>query len=143
MKNSKHRVEHSANRAIGWWQAFARRQGPGAWYSRSASKPAGNAEKRLRGAGFEQLEPRRLLSVTINWGTTEQTIAGFGASSAWDFPSVTSSQAQLLWSPSNGAGLTLLRTKINEDGNASDSLANIDNVTMLGKQYGGNGLWPQ
>ena len=86
-------------------------------------------ESRFRRLRLESLESRRLLTATINWGTTQQTIAGFGASSAWITGSVTSAQAQLLWSPTNGAGLTLLRTRIAEDGNASDSLANIDSVT--------------
>ncbi len=56
-----------------------------------------------------------LAVTTIQWSTVNQSITGFGASSAWTTQSVTSSQQQLLFSTTNGAGMSLLRSRINED----------------------------
>ena len=49
---------------------------------------------------LELLEQRLCLAAaTINWTTQQQTIAGFGSSSAWNnLGNVDSSQQQLLWS---------------------------------------------
>ena len=74
--------------------------------------------QRWHGEMFETLELRILLSAaTINWATQKQTISGFGASSAWMGGTFTGSQQQLLWSTTNGAGLSILRSKIDETSN--------------------------
>jgi O-glycosyl hydrolase len=62
-------------------------------------------------------------TATINGGTTYQTIAGFGASEAFgqaetlmNASSATQQQAlNLLYSPTSGAGLTILRNEISAD----------------------------
>jgi O-glycosyl hydrolase len=62
-------------------------------------------------------------TATINGATTYQTIAGFGASEAFgqaetlmNAPSATQQQAlNLLYSPTSGAGLTILRNEISAD----------------------------
>jgi autotransporter-associated beta strand protein len=64
----------------------------------------------------EALENRILFNTTtIDWKTVNQTISGFGASSAWSTQGVSASQQQLLFSSTNGAGISLLRSRINED----------------------------
>ena len=50
--------------------------------------------------------------VTVNWTDTKQTIDGFGASSAFFGQSITNDQADQLFDPKKGIGLTLLRTMI-------------------------------
>jgi glucuronoarabinoxylan endo-1,4-beta-xylanase len=52
----------------------------------------------------------------VNWNDMRQRIDGFGASSAWMSGSLTTSAADLLFSTNNGAGLSLLRTRIAPDG---------------------------
>jgi O-glycosyl hydrolase len=70
----------------------------------------------LAQAVLELLESRRMLSsTTITWGDVNQEIVGIGASSAWTTQSLTNSQAQLLYSTTDGAGLSSLRSRINED----------------------------
>ena len=67
-----------------------------------------------------QVEPleSRLTPSTIDWNQTYQTIDGFGASSAWVVPSLTSAHANLLFSPTQGIGLSLERSRINSDTSA-------------------------
>ncbi len=50
--------------------------------------------------------------VTVNWSDTKQTMDGFGASSAFFGQSLTNDQADQLFDPKKGIGLTLLRTMI-------------------------------
>ena len=70
--------------------------------------------------GVERLESRNLLSIaTINWATVNQTIAGFGASSAWDETNWTASEQQLLYSTTNGGGLSMLRSRIEPNTSAT------------------------
>jgi glucuronoarabinoxylan endo-1,4-beta-xylanase len=52
----------------------------------------------------------------VNWNDLRQRIDGFGASSAWMSGSLSTSAADLLFSTNNGAGLSLLRTRIAPDG---------------------------
>lgn len=52
----------------------------------------------------------------VNWNDMRQRIDGFGASSAWMSGSLPSADADLLFSTNNGAGLSLLRTRIAPDG---------------------------
>jgi glucuronoarabinoxylan endo-1,4-beta-xylanase len=52
----------------------------------------------------------------VNWSDVYQRIDGFGASSAWMSGSLSTSAADLLFSTNNGAGLSLLRTRIAPDG---------------------------
>jgi glucuronoarabinoxylan endo-1,4-beta-xylanase len=70
-----------------------------------------------------RLEPleTRLTPSTIDWNQTNQTIDGFGASSAWIVPNLTSAHANLLFSPTQGIGLSLLRSRINPDASASSA----------------------
>ncbi len=51
--------------------------------------------------------------MTVNWSDTRQTIDGFGASSAFFGQSLTNDQADQLFDPKKGIGLSLLRTMIN------------------------------
>ncbi len=58
-------------------------------------------------------------AVTVDFGTTYQTIRGFGASTAWLGPMPTK-VATALFSPSpNGLGLSILRLRIDPEGSAS------------------------
>jgi glucuronoarabinoxylan endo-1,4-beta-xylanase len=68
-----------------------------------------------------QVEPleSRVTPSTIDWNQTNQTIDGFGASSAWFVPSLTAARANLLFSPTQGIGLSLERSHINADTSAS------------------------
>ncbi len=50
--------------------------------------------------------------VTVNWSDVKQTMDGFGASSAFFGQSLTNDQADQLFDPKKGIGLTLLRTMI-------------------------------
>ena len=50
--------------------------------------------------------------VTVNWSDTKQTMDGFGASSAFFGQSLTTDQADQLFDPKKGIGLSLLRTMI-------------------------------
>ena len=70
-----------------------------------------------------RLEPleSRLTPSTIDWNQTNQTIDGFGASSAWVVPSLTAARADLLFSPTQGIGLSLLRSRIVPDTSASSA----------------------
>jgi glucuronoarabinoxylan endo-1,4-beta-xylanase len=52
----------------------------------------------------------------VNWNDVHQRIDGFGASSAWMSGSLPTADADLLFSTNNGAGLSLLRTRIAPDG---------------------------
>ena len=52
----------------------------------------------------------------VNWNDVHQRIDGFGASSAWMSGSLSTANANLLFSTNNGAGLSLLRTRIAPDG---------------------------
>jgi glucuronoarabinoxylan endo-1,4-beta-xylanase len=50
--------------------------------------------------------------VTVNWSDVRQTMDGFGASSAFFGQSLTNDQADQLFDPKKGIGLSLLRTMI-------------------------------
>ncbi|HEY5091244.1 MAG TPA: hypothetical protein VIK30_14790, partial [Polyangia bacterium] len=50
--------------------------------------------------------------MTVNWSDTRQTMDGFGASSAFFGQSLTTDQADQLFDPKKGIGLSLLRTMI-------------------------------
>src|SRR5262249_31922068 len=76
----------------------------------SSPGPRG-ARARLR---VEPLESR-LVPSTIDWNQTYQTIDGFGASSAWIVQSLTPARANLLFSTTEGIGLSLLRSRIRPD----------------------------
>ena len=52
----------------------------------------------------------------VNWNDVHQRIDGFGASSAWMSGSLPAAEADLFFSTNNGAGLSLLRTRIAPDG---------------------------
>ena len=59
---------------------------------------------------------------TVETGAMAQTIDGFGASSAWTSPSLSSAQSDALFSPSLGLGLSLLRLRIAPNGTTSELL---------------------
>jgi glucuronoarabinoxylan endo-1,4-beta-xylanase len=63
----------------------------------------------------------RLVPSTIDWNQAYQTIDGFGASSAWVVTSLTPARANLLFSPKQGIGLSLLRSRILPDTSASSA----------------------
>jgi len=86
------------------------------------------ARRRAAHLAVESLERRLCLAAaTINWNSLQQTIAGFGSSSAWNNTgSVDSSQQQLLWSAIDGAGLSMLRSRIRPDtSSSSDEISAI------------------
>jgi glucuronoarabinoxylan endo-1,4-beta-xylanase len=70
----------------------------------------------------EMLELRILPNVaTIDWNAVHQQIAGFGASSAWTLPTMTTAQANLFFSQTNGIGLSLLRSQISDTSTSGTS----------------------
>jgi O-glycosyl hydrolase len=56
--------------------------------------------------------------VTVNFGTTYQTIRGFGGSTAW-LGAMPTAVATALFSPTSGLGLNILRVRIDPEGSAS------------------------
>jgi glucuronoarabinoxylan endo-1,4-beta-xylanase len=76
-----------------------------------------------------------LPTVTINWSDVHQVIDGFGASSAVTGDGITSSQADLFWSTTNGVGLSLLRVQLQTDGTYPDI------ATMQKAQDRGVRIW--
>ena len=96
------------------------------------NKRANSSTTRL---AFESLEQRLCLAVaTINWTDVQQTIAGFGSSSAWNnLGNVDSSQQQLLWSTTDGAGLSMLRSRIRPDtSSSSDEIFAMQKAQAMG-----------
>ena len=99
------------------------------WRGRHCSPGPRQARVGLR---VEQLEPR-LVPSTIDWNQTYQTIDGFGASSAWIVPSLTPDRANLLFSPTQGIGLSLLRSRIRPDTSASsDEVSTMQTAQNMG-----------
>jgi len=64
--------------------------------------------------------PLAAQTVTVNWNTTYQTMAGWGGQTWISANSVTDSQADLLFSPTAGIGLEYVRTMNTEDGSIPD-----------------------
>jgi glucuronoarabinoxylan endo-1,4-beta-xylanase len=58
-------------------------------------------------------------TATVNWNNQDQVIDGFGASDAFENSPMTSSQAALFFSPTTGVGLSLVRTKVPDDGSCA------------------------
>jgi O-glycosyl hydrolase len=58
--------------------------------------------------------------VSVDFGSTYQTIRGFGGSTAW-LGQLTTQQATALFSPTNGLGLSILRVRIDPEGSASSN----------------------
>jgi O-glycosyl hydrolase len=58
--------------------------------------------------------------VTVDFGTTYQTIRGFGGSTAW-LGEMPSAVATALFSPTSGLGLSILRVRIDPTGSASST----------------------
>src|ERR1051326_6393791 len=107
-------------------------------------------KKRARGTfarlAVEPLERRLYLAAaTINWSTVQQTIAGFGSSSAWNNTgSVDGSQQQLLWSATDGAGLSMLRSRIRPDtSSSSDETSAIQRPQRTGVTSGSTPWTPR
>src|SRR5690349_19430536 len=93
------------------------------------------ASRRAAHLAVESLERRLCLAAaTINWNSLQQTIAGFGSSSAWNNTgSVDSSQQQLLWSAIDGAGLSMLRSRIRPDtSSSSDEISAMQRAQAMG-----------
>jgi len=59
-------------------------------------------------------------TATVNFGTTEQTIRGFGGATAF-LGQLTVPQATALFSPTEGLGLSILRVRINPTGSATST----------------------
>jgi len=57
--------------------------------------------------------------ITVNWADVHQRIDGFGASSAWR-TSITTAQADMFFSATNGIGLSFLRNHIAPDGTTTE-----------------------
>jgi len=64
-------------------------------------------------------------TATINYTNTLQRIDGFGASSAWMGSPLSTADANLIFSTNNGAGLSLLRTRIAPGGVIDDAEGTI------------------
>ena len=77
-------------------------------------------------------------SATVTWTTTYQTIDGFGGSCAFNVcNSMTAGQAQLMFDPANGIGLSLFRVWVPDDGSCSTNCSFTDTVpTNFAKSYG-------
>ncbi len=58
--------------------------------------------------------------VTVDYGTQEQLIRGFGGSTAW-LGQLTQAQANALFSPATGLGLSILRVRIDPTGSSTTS----------------------
>ena len=70
----------------------------------------------------EALEKRKLLAAaTVNFNDVRQTIDGFGASSAWMSGTIPSAALDQIYSPTAGAGLSLLRSRIQPSGGSSEN----------------------
>jgi len=67
--------------------------------------------------------PPVALPVEVALETQHQTIAGFGASSAWTASSLTDAEADQFFSPDTGIGLSLLRVRIAPDGTTEELAA--------------------
>jgi len=57
---------------------------------------------------------------TVDFGTSYQTIRGFGGSTAW-LGALTTQQAAALFNPSTGLGLSILRVRIDPTGSAANN----------------------
>jgi glucuronoarabinoxylan endo-1,4-beta-xylanase len=68
--------------------------------------------------------------VTVNLSDERQRISGFGASTAWG-STMSPGDADLLWSTTNGAGLSLHRIRIAPDGTTSET-----NIARLAQARG-------
>lgn len=68
--------------------------------------------------------------VSVDFGTTYQTIRGFGGSTAW-LGQLTAPQATALFSPANGLGLSILRVRIDPEGSASNNWVTGEWTTEL------------
>ena len=64
--------------------------------------------------------PTAAQTVTVNWNTTYQTMAGWGGQTWISANSVTDLQADMLFSPTAGIGLEYVRTMNTEDGSIPD-----------------------
>ena len=64
-------------------------------------------------------------TVAVSFGTTYQTISGFGGSTAW-LGQMPSAVATALFSPTNGLNLNILRMRIDPEGSASGGGAHND-----------------
>jgi O-glycosyl hydrolase len=62
---------------------------------------------------------------TIDFGTADQIIRGFGGSTAW-LGQLTTAQANALFSPSSGLGLSILRVRIDPTGTAANNWVPTD-----------------
>lgn len=59
-------------------------------------------------------------NAVVNYGTAEQTIRGFGGATAW-LGQLTVPQANALFSPTSGLGLSVLRVRIDPTGSATST----------------------
>jgi glucuronoarabinoxylan endo-1,4-beta-xylanase len=79
-------------------------------------------------------------NVTVQWGTTYQTIDGFGTAcyNIGACNNMTAAQAQLAWDPVNGIGLSLYREFVTDDGSCSGTCSSFydDAPIKLALGYG-------
>jgi glucuronoarabinoxylan endo-1,4-beta-xylanase len=73
----------------------------------------------------EPAPPEVIPELDVDVAQSEQTIAGFGASSAWTAPRLSASLAEKFFSAESGLGLSLLRIQIRPDGTSSE-LGTVD-----------------
>ena len=69
--------------------------------------------------------------VNVDFNDVRQRIDGFGASDAWN-PALTDAQADLLFSPTSGIGLSILRVGIDENGDDMSSYSNATKAAARG-----------
>lgn len=71
---------------------------------------------------LDMLERRMLFAAaTVNFGDVRQTIDGFGAASAWSSGTIPAATLDQIYSPITGAGLSLLRSRIQPSGGSSEN----------------------
>ncbi len=95
-------------------------------------------------------------SVTVNWNSEKQEIHGFGGSTAWypdelyAFPEATRTEImKLLFSPTEGIGVSILRNRIDPKINPSEGVWNWESqkelanvwLTKEAKDYGVQWVW--
>lgn len=71
-------------------------------------------------AALAQTTPFAAVAVSVDFGARYQSIRGFGASSAWA-GSMSAADANLLWDTVSGAGLSLHRIRMAQDGTTSET----------------------
>src|SRR5580704_6988702 len=112
--------------------------GTGSSGSSSSSDASSSSSGSSSGSTAKQPGTPASGAVTVNPATVHQHISGFGASTAWLGTTMSSSDADLAFSTTNGAGLSLDRVRINYEGNGTSA---PETATALLAQARGAKVW--